>query len=135
MGKNGARKIAIGTAVGAVAGFLTGILTAPKSGKETREDIKNAAAKVTIETEKKLKEAHAELSQLIAKAQTEIVEQGSKVKAGLDQAVETAQAAQQKVKEVISAIRSGEADEPELKKAMKDAAAAIEHIKKYLASK
>jgi Gas vesicle protein len=36
-------KIAAGAAVAAVAGFVSGILLAPKSGKETREDIKKAA--------------------------------------------------------------------------------------------
>ena len=37
--------LAIGAAIGAVAGVVTGILFAPKSGKETREDIKVAARK------------------------------------------------------------------------------------------
>jgi gas vesicle protein len=36
---------AIGAAAGAVAGFVTGILTAPKSGKETRADIKDNTVK------------------------------------------------------------------------------------------
>ena len=36
-------KIALGAVVGAVAGFVTGILIAPKSGKETRQDIKVGA--------------------------------------------------------------------------------------------
>lgn len=36
-------KIAVGAVFGAVAGFVSGILLAPKSGKETREDIKKAS--------------------------------------------------------------------------------------------
>ena len=36
-------KIALGALFGAAAGFITGVLTAPKSGKETREDIKEVA--------------------------------------------------------------------------------------------
>jgi len=36
-------KIALGAVIGAVTGFITGVLVAPKSGKETREDIKKAA--------------------------------------------------------------------------------------------
>ena len=39
-------KIALGAVVGAVAGFVTGILTAPKSGKETQADVKEAAIKL-----------------------------------------------------------------------------------------
>ena len=38
-------KIALGAMIGAVAGFVTGILIAPKSGKETRQDIKKGAIK------------------------------------------------------------------------------------------
>jgi len=36
-------KVAVGAVFGAIAGFVTGILLAPKSGKETREDIKHVA--------------------------------------------------------------------------------------------
>lgn len=35
--------VAVGAVFGAVVGFVTGVLVAPKSGKETREDLKNAA--------------------------------------------------------------------------------------------
>lgn len=38
-------KVVLGTVFGAVAGFVTGVLLAPKSGKETRQDIKNTALK------------------------------------------------------------------------------------------
>ena len=46
-------KVALGAVFGAVAGFVTGILLAPKSGKETRQDIKNTALKTkdTVVTE------------------------------------------------------------------------------------
>ena len=39
--------------IGAVAaGFTAGILTAPKSGKETRKDLKDKAIKMKADTEK-----------------------------------------------------------------------------------
>jgi gas vesicle protein len=37
------KKLAVGAVVGAVAGLLAGVLMAPKSGKETRNDIKKRA--------------------------------------------------------------------------------------------
>ena len=37
------KKLAFGAVVGAVAGVLAGVLMAPKSGKETRGDIKKKA--------------------------------------------------------------------------------------------
>lgn len=129
--KNTGKKVALGAAVGVVAGFLTGILTAPKSGKETREDIKNTANKVKIEAEKKLKELSVELNDLITKGQKLAKEQGAKAKAGLDVALEQAQVAQQKVKVVISALKNGETDEPELKKAIAEAKSARDELVKY----
>jgi gas vesicle protein len=37
-------KLAIGAIIGAAAGIVAGVLTAPKSGKETRDDIKRKAS-------------------------------------------------------------------------------------------
>jgi gas vesicle protein len=55
--------------LGAAAGAIGGILLAPKSGKETREDLKELAAKLTKqvkssaeETEQKVKEIFGEAS-------------------------------------------------------------------------
>ena len=39
-------KLAIGAIVGAAAGVVAGVLTAPKSGRETREDIKRKAGEL-----------------------------------------------------------------------------------------
>ena len=39
-------KFALGALIGAAAGLVAGILTAPKSGKETRNDIKKQAVKI-----------------------------------------------------------------------------------------
>ena len=41
--KSGAGKFALGALIGAAVGTVAGILTAPKSGKETRDDIKRKA--------------------------------------------------------------------------------------------
>ncbi len=41
MDKKTMKGVGVGLAVGALAGAVAGILFAPKSGKETREDIKN----------------------------------------------------------------------------------------------
>jgi len=55
--KSGAKWGLIGAAVGAVAGLLF----APKSGKETRADIKQGADKAKAEAEKKLQQAKVEV--------------------------------------------------------------------------
>ncbi len=41
-----AKNIAVGTAIGTFLGAVTGVLFAPKSGKETREDIANKTKEV-----------------------------------------------------------------------------------------
>lgn len=38
-------KLAVGAIVGAVVGGVVGIMVAPRSGKETREDIKDATSR------------------------------------------------------------------------------------------
>lgn len=43
----------------AAAGFAAGILTAPKSGKETRKDLKKKAGKLKSDTEKVASKAAA----------------------------------------------------------------------------
>ena len=50
-------KFAIGAIVGAVAGVIAGVLTAPKSGKETRADIKDKAAELKSEATNRTNEA------------------------------------------------------------------------------
>jgi gas vesicle protein len=59
------KKFAIGTVVAAAAGYIAGILTAPKSGKETREDLKDTAVRTYSAAEKQLKALHTELNQLL----------------------------------------------------------------------
>lgn len=122
------KKLAIGAAIGVAAGFITGILTAPKSGKETRQDIKNTANNVKREAEKKLKDLQAEISELIAKGQTLAKTRAGKAKNDLETVIAKGQLAQQKVKEVISALKNGETDEPELKEAIADAKKAKEEL-------
>lgn len=43
--RNRRRQVMIGTGLGVLAGLAIGVLFAPKSGKETREDLKEAANK------------------------------------------------------------------------------------------
>lgn len=58
MSKN---KFALGAILGAVAGMVAGILTAPKSGKETRGDLKTKAdelkEKATVASEDLMQKA------------------------------------------------------------------------------
>jgi gas vesicle protein len=55
-------KFAIGTILGVVAGAIAGILFAPKSGKETREDIKDETKKLAHGAEAELKKLEGEIA-------------------------------------------------------------------------
>lgn len=48
-------KFAIGALLGAAAGFITGILTAPKSGKETRVEIEAKTNEIKADVTKEAK--------------------------------------------------------------------------------
>ena len=135
MSKDGNKKLALGALFGATVGLITGLLTAPKSGKETRKDIKNTASKVFSEAEKKLKVLYTEINDLVTKGNVELKKQSGKAKIELEKAIDLAKEAQVKAKEVISAIRSGEAVNPELNKAIKDISKARDHLKKYIKAK
>lgn len=129
------RNLTIGTLAAAVAGYTAGILTAPKSGKETRKDIGKAATKAKLEGEKKLKKLHSELDELIENGKSQGKELTTKAKTELNKAVEAGTVAKQKVRELLSGFRNGEADDKDLQKAIKEASQAVEHLKKYIVKK
>ncbi len=121
MGINKKGKVALGTAIAAGAGYVAGILTAPKSGKETRKDIAKKASKAKIEGEKQLKKLHSELNELLKKA-------GNKK----DKAVDKAKAAKDKAKLLLSALHNGDADDPNLKAVIAEVKSAKEDLVKFL---
>ena len=46
-------KFALGALIGATAGLVAGLLTAPKSGKDTRADLKAKADELKADVDKK----------------------------------------------------------------------------------
>lgn len=66
MGKNTGMSFLKGALVGVAAGAAAGVLFAPKSGKETREDIKKAAAKLSADAQKLYIQARKTLETKIA---------------------------------------------------------------------
>lgn len=132
MAKSSSKKWAVGAAVAGLAGYVAGVLTAPKSGKETRADIKNTASAAKSEAEKKLKEVHSELGKALTDVKTKGEELKGKAKDEYTTGLDKAKAAKEKVREVLSALHDGDAEDPELKKALKDAKDALSHLQKYI---
>lgn len=83
------------TAIGlAAAGFVAGILTAPKSGKETRADFKKKADEMKKEADKKTKEAKKFADEKLTQAKAAAKDSVESIKSGAqkvgDAAAETA---------------------------------------------
>lgn len=133
--QNTAKAVAIGGAIAAAAGFLAGILTAPKSGKQTRKDIKKTAHRSIAQAEKELKKLHTELNATIEDAKNAGDKLSVKARKELDELVEKAQDTREKAREILSAVHEGETDDQDLKKAIEDANAAIEHLRSYIKKK
>lgn len=126
------KKFAIGTAIAAVAGYLAGILTAPKSGKETRQDVKNTAIKAKTEAEKDLKKLHSEITDQINRAKKIATKFGDDHKKDIDKLMSKASVAKEKAREVLSAVHDGKSDNKELSAVIKDINNATDELRKYL---
>ena len=126
------RNVALGTFIAAGVGYVAGLLTAPKSGRETRKDIQKQTIKAKKEAEKDHKKLHNELTKLIDAGKDKAKKLKDTSKAEFDEALERAQAARQKVGEILSSIHEGEAEDKDLDKAVADVNEAIQHLKDYV---
>lgn len=135
MGKKGARNFALGAVIAGAAGYVTGLLTAPKSGKETRHDIQDAALKAKHEAEVQLKKLHSEIDTLINKGQAKLSKGQATVQQDLGDALSKAEVAKEKAREILSALHDGDAEDKDLQKAIEDVKKASSHLKSYLEKK
>lgn len=129
---NKGSKFAISTVVAAGVGYVAGILTAPKSGKQTRKDVKDQAAQAKVQTEKKLKELNNELTVLLNRVKDKAKTAEAETKAQIHKAVERGVMAKDKTREILSAFHEGETEDKDLQKAVSDVHKAIDHLKIYL---
>lgn len=130
--KKRSSNVALGAVFLAGISYIAGILTAPKSGKATREDIHRNAQKAKAEAEAKLKELQTELSELVDQGKIKAKDVGDTAKTEYVELLGKAQHAKQKVRELLSAIHEGDAEDKDLKKAIDEVTTAIDHLKKYI---
>jgi gas vesicle protein len=126
------KKFALWALIAGVGGYLAGILTAPQSGKETREDIKDGVVKGVTEAEKELKKLYEELNKLIEKVKTMGGKLGDSAGKEASDMVNKAKDAKEKVRQMLSAVHEGDAEDKDLQQAIKEATQAIDHLKTYL---
>ncbi len=122
----------VGATIGAIAGVVTGILFAPKSGKETRQDIKDTSKKVYEKLLAESNKLQVELTDLIKKAEARAKEAGTvmsdKAKVLVDQARHTKDA----LKVLATSVKNGEAEDKDLDKAIKNAKEAKDALAAFL---
>ena len=126
------KKFAISAAIAGTAGYLAGLLTAPKSGRETRDDIKDATNRGITEAEKDLKKLHTELGKLLSEAKSKGSDLTGKTQQELNDLLDKAKDTKEKAREMLSAIQEGSAEDNDLRRAIADANKAVDHIKDYL---
>jgi gas vesicle protein len=131
---NKTKRIAIGTLIAGTVGYVAGILTAPKSGKETREDLNKLRVRTMAEAEKELKKLHTELNELLGEVEKKGAVATARERGGplAKDAVEKATVVRQKTREIITAIHDGSAEDKDLDKAIAEAGKAISSIKAFL---
>jgi gas vesicle protein len=132
--ENTGKKIALGAAVAGVVGYLGGILTAPKSGKETRKQLAEEAEGVKESTEEQLSKANDDLKVLLKDTKTKTVALSAQAREEFNEAVIRAKDAQNKTSAALKAIKAGEAEDPELNKAVKQARQAAKNLGKFFKS-
>ena len=132
MDKNEKKGIAIGAAIGAVAGVVTGILFAPKSGKETRHDIKEGTTKAVDILLAEAKKLQLELKKLIEKVESTAGDTGKKLSVKAAELTEQAKSAKSHVEEIAVSVKAGKAEDKDLDLAIQKAKAARDSLKKYL---
>lgn len=130
MGKG--KNVAIGAAIAGAVGYVAGILTAPKSGRATRRDIKDAALKAKLEAEKQLKSLHTQTNTLLQEGKTAAAKLSGDAKKDWLKLEKGALASREKLRAVLSSIHDGGADDEDLQAVLKDANKAIVDLKKYL---
>lgn len=111
-------KFVLGALIAGAVGYIAGVLTAPKSGKETREDIKVVAKKV-----------QAELTEITEHAKLEVDKLSGKAKEEFQKALDAATHARDKVSAVA---KNGSASDKDFDTALAEAKAAFDHLKSFL---
>ena len=132
MSKSDGRGVVTALLLGVAAGYIAGLLTAPKSGKETREDIKRVSKQAKAELEVRLNAAREDLSVVIDDAMRRGKDLSNRAKTELDSLIARGKVAQSKARDVLSAVKSGEADDVDLENALADAKEAKKHIMQFI---
>lgn len=126
------RNLAIGALLGAGIGYATGLLTAPRSGWRTRKKVVKSANKAKTDAEKQLKQLYTDLKTSLADGEKKLKSSKSKANKEFSTAVANTKVTKNKLKLLLTAIRNGDAEDPELKDMITEAKSAKANLAKFL---
>lgn len=124
--------VVAGAILAAGAGYLAGILTAPKSGKETRQDLASGASDAKAKANKQLNKLQNDLNDLIKKADEQKEKVTSKASKEYTEALEQAKIARGKARLLISAVKNDDVEDPHLQAVMSEVKLAKDNLAKFL---
>jgi gas vesicle protein len=132
MDKKEKKGIAIGAVFGAIAGVVAGILFAPKSGKETRKDIKVATVKTVNKVKAEGEKLHDEVTELIQKLETKAKDLTGKTSQSAKEHLEDGKKTVSNLKTAIKSFKDGSSNDKDLQNAIQKAHESKAALKEFL---
>lgn len=132
--ENNSKNAFLGIALGLLVGYAAGVLFAPKSGRETRQDIADAGTKFVHQAGEIIDNLQDQLNDLMGLAKDQVNTLNDRRKEELEKLVHAAKDASDKANSLYNAVKDGESDDPELKKAVENFKNAKNHLATFLAN-
>ena len=132
MDKKEKKGLAIGAVFGAIVGVVAGILFAPKSGKETRKDIKTATDKTLNKAKEEAEKLHEEVTELLQKVESKLKDVKGSASQTAKEHFDDGKKTVSNLSTAIKSFKSGVADDKDLKVAIQKAHESKTALKEFL---
>ncbi len=132
MAKVSFKKFAVATGLAAIGGYIAGLLTAPKSGRETRSDLETSARLGIAKSEEQLDKIVNELNEELTNVKNRAAGLSTKSQTEVNELVSRAKVAKDKAQTVLKAVRSGKSKDEDLSVAVNEVNRALQHLKTFL---
>ena len=126
------KQLAIGAIAAGIIGYGIGLLTATKSGKDTRDDIKRGAINTTKHFETSLKSYHSEITELVAEAKIKGLSYKGKAKEELKKLTDSAIEARHRISLALTALHEGDRIDEDLEVAISEATESIDKLNNFV---
>jgi gas vesicle protein len=126
------KSVTLAALTGVGIGLAAGVLLAPKSGKETRQDLKDAGENLIEDFEKKYSEVQASLAETIEQALGHATSLSGTAQEAFNDLIDQAKQAEFKVKDAYREMKHSGSNNKNLSCALEDAEKAKDCLAKFL---